>query len=204
MTDFDRRIQPIDAVPQQTCPFNGSNRRRKMIPSRKAAALVLLAALSLCMYDVHAQHTDQQIAAILMVANRAEIEAGNLALSRSQRRSIQNFAGQMIAEHRDLDQSAVELTQRLMLYPENSRMSEAFRNEGDDNLARLNAADEYAFDGDYLYQEIAYHQQLVHAVDNTLLPAAKNAELKALLVRARVIFILHLDYAIRLQSARVW
>ncbi|MGF6297753.1 MULTISPECIES: DUF4142 domain-containing protein [Paraburkholderia] len=89
-----------------------------MIPSRKAAALVLLAALSLRMYDVHAQHTDQQIAATLMVANRAEIEAGNLALSRSQRRSIQNFAGKMIAEHRDLYQSAVELTQRLMLYPE--------------------------------------------------------------------------------------
>ncbi|APA87737.1 DUF4142 domain-containing protein [Paraburkholderia sprentiae WSM5005] len=175
-----------------------------MIPSRKAAALVLLAALSLRMYDVHAQHTDQQIAAILMVANRAEIEAGNLALSRSQRRSIQNFAGQMIAEHRDLYQSAVELTQRLMLYPENSRMSEAFRNEGDDNLARLNAADEYAFDGDYLYQQVTYNQQLVHAVDNTLLPSAKNAELKALLVRARVIFILNLDHAIRLQSARVW
>ncbi|WP_262420015.1 DUF4142 domain-containing protein [Paraburkholderia sp. 31.1] len=127
-----------------------------------------------------------------MVANRAEIEAGNLALSRSQRRSIQNFAGKMIAEHSDLYQSAVELTQRLMLYPESSRVSEAFR-----------AADEYAFDGDYLYQEITYHQQLVHAVDNTLIPSAKNAELKALLVRARVIFILHLDHAIRLQSARV-
>ena len=174
-----------------------------MIPSRIAAALMLVAALSLGMYDVHAQHTDQQIVAILMVANRAEIEAGNLALSRSQRRSIRNFGGEMIAEHSDLYQSAVELTQRLMLYPENSRMSEAFRNEGDDNLARLNAADEYAFDGDYLYQEITYHRQLVHAVDDTLIPSAKNAEVKALLVRERLILILHLDHAIRLQSARV-
>jgi putative membrane protein len=172
-----------------------------MMPKRNAAALALLAALSLQTYAVDAQLADPQIAAIIATTNQVEIEAGELALSRSQSRSVQNFARMMITDHSNVNQSAVALVNRLMLSPESDATSAALKKEGDDNLARLNGLEGREFDRAYLDHEITYHRQMVHAVDRALIPYAKNAELKALLVRARPIFILHLDHALRLQWA---
>jgi putative membrane protein len=41
---------------------------------------------------------------------------------------------------------------------------------------------------------------LLDAFDTTLIPSAQNAELKALLVKARPAFVAHLDHAKQLQS----
>ena len=49
--------------------------------------------------------------------------------------------------------------------------------------------------------EVAYHQQVLDAVDKTLIPGAINAELKALLVRVRPAFVAHLEHAKHVQSA---
>lgn len=46
-----------------------------------------------------------------------------------------------------------------------------------------------------------YHQAVLHAMDDSLLPSAGNAELKALLLRARASVAAHLDEAKALQKA---
>ena len=45
-----------------------------------------------------------------------------------------------------------------------------------------------AFDKAYVNHEVAYHEQVLAAVDKTLIPGATNAELKALLVKVRPAF----------------
>jgi putative membrane protein len=57
-----------------------------------------------------------------------------------------------------------------------------------------------AFDKAYVDHEVAYHQQVLDAVDKTLIPNAKNDELKALLIKVRPAFIAHLEHAKQLQS----
>jgi putative membrane protein len=47
---------------------------------------------------------------------------------------------------------------------------------------------------------VAYHQAVLDAVDKTLLPSARNAELKALLVKVRPAFEAHLQMARQLQT----
>ena len=47
---------------------------------------------------------------------------------------------------------------------------------------------------------MAYHQQVLDAIDKTLIPGAKNEELKALLVKVRPAFVAHLEHAKHLQS----
>lgn len=42
--------------------------------------------------------------------------------------------------------------------------------------------------------EVAYHQVVLDAVDQTLLPNATNVELKALLVKVRPAFVAHLEH----------
>ena len=49
--------------------------------------------------------------------------------------------------------------------------------------------------------EVAYHQQVIDAVDTVLIPNAKNAELKALLVSVRPAFVAHLEHAKKIQAA---
>ena len=48
---------------------------------------------------------------------------------------------------------------------------------------------------------MAYHQQVLDAVDKSLIPGAKNDELKALLVKVRPAFVAHLEHAKHLQAA---
>lgn len=59
-----------------------------------------------------------------------------------------------------------------------------------------------AFDKAYIYREGAYCQQAIDALYKTLIPGAKNEELKALLVKVRPAFVAHLEHAKRLQAAQ--
>ena len=47
---------------------------------------------------------------------------------------------------------------------------------------------------------LSYHQQVLDALDKTLIPGAQNAELKALLVKVRPAFVAHLSHAKQLQA----
>ena len=58
-----------------------------------------------------------------------------------------------------------------------------------------------AFDKAYVDHEVAYHQQVLDAVDKTLIPNAPNADLKALLVKMRPAFVAHLEHAKQLQAS---
>jgi putative membrane protein len=53
----------------------------------------------------------------------------------------------------------------------------------------------------HIDREVAYHQQVIDALDKTLIPDAKNEELKALLVKVRPAFVAHLEHAKQLQSS---
>jgi putative membrane protein len=49
--------------------------------------------------------------------------------------------------------------------------------------------------------KVAYHQQVLDAVDEVLIPNAANAELKALLVKVRPAVVAHLEHAKHLQKS---
>jgi putative membrane protein len=48
---------------------------------------------------------------------------------------------------------------------------------------------------------VTYHQSVLDAIDKTLIPSAKNKELKALLVKVRPAFVAHLEHAKQLQGS---
>src|SRR6266704_2463129 len=69
--------------------------------------------------------------------------------------------------------------------------------ENTKNLKSLKGA---AFDKVYVDHEVAYHQQVLDAIDKVLIPSAKNAELKNLIVKVRPAIAAHLDHAKMIQS----
>ena len=145
--------------------------------------------------------TDPQIAAIVVTANQVDIDAGKLAQSMTHSPQVRDFAQLMVKDHTGVNQAATDLVTRLHVTPESNPTSESLKQGGEQNLATLHKLSGAAFDKAYVDHEVAYHQAVLDAVDHTLIPSAKNAELKALLVKVRPAFVAHLEHAKTLQAS---
>jgi putative membrane protein len=145
--------------------------------------------------------TDAQIASIVVTANTVDIDAGKLAKSKATNAEVKAFANQMITDHTGVNKQATELVTKLGVKPEDNSTSQGLKAGGDKNLTDLKALKGAAFDKAYIDHEVAYHQAVLDAVDKTLIPGAKNEELKALLVKVRPAFEAHLAHARQIQSS---
>jgi putative membrane protein len=164
-------------------------------------SIVLAAILALPVGAFAQGITDAQIAAIVVTANQVDIDAGKLAVSQTSSDKVKQFAQLMITDHTGVNTAATELVTRLNVTPQNSPTSEALQAGGEKNLAHLKTLKGPAFDQAYIDHEYAYHQQVIDALDKTLIPNATNAELKALLIKVRPAFVAHRDHAKSLQTA---
>ena len=165
------------------------------------SAAALAALLSLNTFAAEAGPTDAQIAAIVVTANQVDIDAGTLAKSKAQSKEVREFANLMVVDHSAINKSAVELVTKLHVTPESNATSDSLKQGGEQNVAALKKLTGGAFDKAYVDHEVAYHQAVLDAVDKTLIPSAKNAELKALLVKVRPEFVAHLEHAKYIQSS---
>ncbi len=146
------------------------------------------------------QPSDAQIAAIVVTANQVDIDAGKLAVSKSTSPQVKDFAQLMVTDHTGVNKAATELVTKLHVTPEPNATSDSLKKGGGDNVAALRKLSGAAFDRAYVEHEVAYHQAVLDAVDQTLIPSAQNAELKALLVKVRPAFVAHLEHAKQLHS----
>jgi putative membrane protein len=145
--------------------------------------------------------TDAQIASIVVTANQVDIDAGKLAAKRSHSADVKAFAQLMITDHSGVNKSAVELVTKLKVTPEDNPTSQSLKAGGDQNLTNLKGLNGEAFDKAYVDHEVAYHEQVIDAVNKVLIPSAQNAELKALLIKVQPVFVAHLDHAKKIQAS---
>jgi putative membrane protein len=164
----------------------------------KAAAIVFSGVVS----TAAAQSvTDAQIAAIVVTANQVDVDAGKLAEAKGTHSEVKAFGKQMAADHTGVNQQATALAAKLGLNPEDNPTAQSLKSGGAENVKQLTGLSGAAFDKAYIDHEIAYHQQVLDALDKTLIPNAQNAELKALLVKVRPAFVAHLAHAQAIQKA---
>jgi putative membrane protein len=167
----------------------------------KLSVILTAAVCAFALPGVAAQTVnDAQIASMVVTANQVDIDAGKLAASRATRDAVKKFAQQMVTDHTAVNKSAVDLVTRLKVTPQDNPTSQSLKEGGDKNLARLKALAGAAFDKAYIDNEVAYHQQVLDALDKVLIPSATNAELKALLVKVRPAFVAHLEHAKSLRA----
>jgi putative membrane protein len=168
------------------------------------AIVVAVAGVLLCpISSASAQGVnDAQIASIVVTANKVDIDAGQLAASRSANAEVKSFARLMVTDHTGVNKSATDLATKLKLTPQDNATSQSLKADGDKNLADLKTLKGAAFDKAYIDHEVVYHQQVIDALDKTLIPGATNEELKALLVKVRPAFVAHLEHAKRLQASQ--
>jgi putative membrane protein len=167
----------------------------------KRIGVPLLASLLVTASAAAAEPNDAQIAAIVVTANQVDIDAGKLAASVSHNADVKSFAERMVTDHTGVNKSAVDLVTKLKVTPEDNSTAQSLKAGGDQNLRNLKSLKRVAFDKAYVAHEVAYHQQVLDAMDQVLIPNAQNPELKALLVQVRPAFVAHLEHAKKIEGS---
>jgi putative membrane protein len=144
--------------------------------------------------------TDPQIASIVVTANQVDIDAGKLAEAMGSTPEVKAFGKRMVVDHTAVNKSASDLVKKLKVTPEPSDASADLKKDGDEAMAKLKGLQGAEFDRAYIDNEVKYHQAVIDTVDDTLIPNAKNAELKALLVKVRPQLVSHLEHAKQMQA----
>lgn len=170
-----------------------------MITSRRAVlALTLLAAVAPLPVAAQAL-TDVNIVAIFDAANTADIETGRLGVAQGQNKEVRDLAQSFADAHTAVRQQGRDLARKLGVVPALPAGDQGAAQHAA-AMTALKGKKGAAFDRAWLDHEIAYHQAVIDAVTTTLLPAIRNAELKALVEKVAPAFVGHLEMAKNLRA----
>ena len=183
-------------------------KHKKHLIMLKSSALILASIAVTAVNTANAEDkasasvpTDAQIAMIVVVADTVDVDYGKLAVKRTSNQAVKEFAETMVRDHTAVNDKAIALTKKLGVTPEESDTSKSLKSNGEKELAKLKALTGAEFDKAYLDNEVSYHEAVIGLLDKTLIPNAKNAELKSLLESGRPIFAAHLEHAKKLQAS---
>jgi len=143
---------------------------------------------------------DAEIASVAITANQIDVDYGKIAIARSQNEDVLEFANTMIDDHNAIIKMAVDLVTKLGVVPQDNKMSQSLLKQAAETTKKLKNAHADAFDKMYIDNEVAYHQAVINAVKDVLIPQSQNAELKELLQTALPILETHLGHAKMAQS----
>ena len=139
--------------------------------------------------------SDANIAAMVLASNNTDISYARLVPSRAQRDDVKKFAERMLTDHTGVNGLVTQLLTKLDLAPEDNAISLDMRDESANKRDILRELSGFAFDSTYMENEVAYHQKFLASIDNQMLPAARNADLRALLTAVRPAVAAHLAHA---------
>lgn len=167
----------------------------RMLTLAAAAAAVIGLAPAL-----NAQSTldDATIVAIFDAANTADIETGQLAAERGESKAVREFGAMLARDHQMVRQQGRDLAAKLGVTPTPPAGDQSAK-EHAATMARLRALKGAAFDHAFLQYEAKFHADVIAAVNSTLLPAIRNAEVKALVVKVAPAFEAHRQMAVELE-----
>lgn len=142
-----------------------------------------------------AQLNDAQISHVLITAGKGEIEAANLVKSKSNDRSIKEFAGMMVTDHGKANEEAAATAKKLGATPADNETSKALFKQSQTNMEKLRALKGDVLEREYAKQAVADHQKVLDTIDSELLPNASSLEMKNLLNKLRPSIVAHLEHA---------
>lgn len=168
---------------------------------RFAPPTAALAALSFALVSPESAYTqaasldDAEIAHIAVTANAIDAELAQIAQGRAVNEEVRQFAATMIRDHTGVNEQAKALAARLGVTPADNEVSRSLRSGAEAARQKLENIRGGEFDIAYMQREVEYHEAVLAALDQTLIPNSTNEELKALLQQARGAVAAHLEHA---------
>jgi putative membrane protein len=137
---------------------------------------------------------DPTIVAIFDNANTSDIETGKLASERGHSKEVRQFGAMLARDHAMVRQQGRDLAKKLGVTPTPPAGDQSAKDQAA-LIRRLSGLHGAEFDRAFLQHEIQFHKDVIAAIETTLLPAIKNEELRALVVKVAPAFQAHLQMA---------
>ena len=167
----------------------------RILPTIFVAGLIAVAAPA-----VAAAPNDAQIAHIAYTAGNIDIAAAKQALAKSHNAAVRSFANEMVRDHTAVNDKALALVKKLHVTPEDNPTSDSLSKGAAAELKKLASLKDGAFDKAYVDNEVGFHKTVNGALKDTLIPSAKNGELKSLLQTGLTLFQEHQKHAEQLAA----
>lgn len=143
---------------------------------------------------------DAAIVGIYDAANTWDISTGGLAATKGSTQAVKDLGAMLERDHKAVQQQGRDLAAKLGVTPTPVAADFALKMNYEAAKANLDTLSGPAFDRAFLEYEVAYHQNVIDAINGTLLPAIQNAELKALVETVAPAFEAHRAAAANLLS----
>jgi putative membrane protein len=142
---------------------------------------------------------DATIVAIFDAANAADVETGKLAAKRGSTKAVRDLGAMFARDHDAVRQQGRDLAKKLGVTPTPPKGNTSAKDQAK-VMAELRAKHGADFDRAYLEHEVAFHQAVIDAVNQTLLPAIQNPDLKDLVTKVAPAFQAHMMAAQHLEE----
>lgn len=139
--------------------------------------------------------SDADIAHIGVTANQIDIDYAAIAQKKSSNSEVVDFAKLMTKDHSAVIDQAVALVTRLGVTPTDNDVSKSLMEGAKAKQKEFSKLKGSGFDKAYLENEVAYHKAVLETLKTTLIPSAKNSDLKEFLQALVAPFEGHLQHA---------
>ncbi|GEM_PF-291625 len=135
---------------------------------------------------------DPTIVAIFDAANTWDMETGGLAATKGSTKAVRDYGAMIRRDHEAVRQQGRDLAAKLGVTPTPPGPDFALYQDHVAAMKTLASATGPAFDRAFLQHEVSYHKAVIDAINGTLLPALKSADVKALVVKVAPAFQAHM------------
>ena len=118
---------------------------------------------------------DPQIATVALTAHQIDIDRGKLAIKHTKNAEVKQFAEQMADDHDGRKEGGARPRRQARRQARAERGDQVLKDGRDQGTAKAEEEKGAAFDKDYIDTEVAYHEAVIGALKNTLIPGAQNA-----------------------------
>lgn len=145
--------------------------------------------------------SDEQIAAVVLAADNAELNQARLAEKKTKSKQVKGFAHHMISDHGKHEHAVVSMDKQNRMTPEQSSLSQSLASQTGDTTRQLGEMSGKSFDKAYIDAQVKEHQSLLDALNHQLIPDASNPRVKEMLTRTARTVSSHLEQAKRIQAS---
>lgn len=189
--------QPQGALPQpqpQSPAFDAPP------PQKPAFASTSPATDSRVLAKTEKTLSDNEVFGVVITANEGEVEMAEVAAKKATHDEVKQFAGMMKAHHSAATTKAKTMGTKAKLSTADNEVSGYLKASTDETLKELRERDAGSFDKAYMDSQVKAHRDVLQAIDNRLMPAATNGELKSTLTEMRRVVSEHLTKAESIQK----
>lgn len=141
-----------------------------------------------------------EVLATVMAIDNNEINAAQEAQKKNLNQAVMDYAKMLESDHKDNLQKANSLAQSMNITTQESEDVEKLKKDGADMLSNLVTKDGDDFAEDYIDKMVKGHQDALDKIDNDLMPATTDSQLRDFLNQTRQAVANHLDRAKQLQD----